>query len=82
MLILTRRYNEEILIGDDIKVQVIRIDGGQVRLGITAPTGTRILRAELESVELGATIGSHIGDPEALSKAALRVKDEQRNQAN
>ena len=37
MLILTRRYGEEIKIGDNIDVVVLGVSGNQVRLGILAP---------------------------------------------
>ena len=47
MLILTRRSNETIKIGDDIKVTVLEIKGNQVRLGIEAPGEVVILREEL-----------------------------------
>ena len=47
MLILTRRCNETIRIGDDIEVTVMNIDKGQIRLGITAPNDVRVDRAEV-----------------------------------
>ena len=47
MLILTRRVNERILIGDDIIVQVNSIDRGQVKLGISAPENVSIHREEI-----------------------------------
>jgi carbon storage regulator len=47
MLVLTRRTNETIEIGNDVRITVCRVDGGQVRLGIDAPRTTRILRGEL-----------------------------------
>ena len=47
MLVLTRRISESINIGDDIIVKVIDIQGGQVRIGITAPKDVHILRSEL-----------------------------------
>lgn len=47
MLVLTRRYEESIQIGDDIWITVVRIGPGNVRLGITAPKGTKIVRKEL-----------------------------------
>ena len=37
MLILTRRARERIMIGDDIVVQVLSVQNGHVKLGITAP---------------------------------------------
>lgn len=47
MLILSRKENESIEIGDDITVTVTRIDGGRVRLGITAPPTVNVARTEL-----------------------------------
>ena len=47
MLALTRRADEAILIGDDIVVTVLGIEGGQVRIGIEAPSRIKILRDEL-----------------------------------
>ena len=47
MLILTRRIYESIIIDDDIKVTVLGISGGQVRLGIAAPDDVPIMREEL-----------------------------------
>ena len=48
MLVLTRKLKEEILIGDDIKVTLIKVSGRTVRIGIEAPREMRIRRAELE----------------------------------
>jgi carbon storage regulator len=47
MLVLTRKLLERVYIGDDICVTVVRIDGGQVRLGIEAPRAISVVRAEL-----------------------------------
>lgn len=47
MLVLTRKQNEGILIGNDIKVTVINIDGDKIRLGIDAPKSIRVIREEL-----------------------------------
>lgn len=46
-LILTRRISETVIIGDDITVTVIGIDGGQVRLAFSAPPEVRIDREEI-----------------------------------
>jgi carbon storage regulator len=50
MLVLTRRAGEEIVIGDDIRLTVVRIRGNNVRLGISAPAETRVRRSELRPV--------------------------------
>lgn len=52
MLVLTRKQNEGILIGSDIVVTVINIDGDKIRLGIEAPKSIRVIREEL-TAEIG-----------------------------
>ena len=47
MLVLSRRINESIQIGDDVEVTVIDVRGDVVRLGINAPQKTQIWRKEL-----------------------------------
>jgi len=47
MLVLTRKLMEKLYIGDDICVTVVRVEGGQVRLGIDAPREISVIRAEL-----------------------------------
>ncbi len=46
MLILTRKVDEVILIGDDIRIKIVEIRGKQVRLGIEAPDHLSIKRIE------------------------------------
>ena len=48
MLVLSRRQNERIRLGDSIVVTVIRVSGDKVRLGIEAPPNVVVLRDELE----------------------------------
>jgi carbon storage regulator len=47
MLVLTRKLMEKLYIGDAICVTVVRLEGGQVRLGIEAPREIAVVRAEL-----------------------------------
>jgi carbon storage regulator len=47
MLVLTRKLMEKLYIGDDVCVTVVRLEGGQVRLGIEAPREIAVVRAEL-----------------------------------
>lgn len=47
MLILTRRLNETVKIGDDIDVTILGVKGGQVRLGVQAPRETPVHREEV-----------------------------------
>jgi carbon storage regulator len=54
MLVLTRKLMEKLFIGDDICVTVVRLEGGQVRLGIEAPREVSVVRAELVPERLAA----------------------------
>jgi carbon storage regulator len=47
MLILSRRADESINIGDDIKVTVLEIRGSQVRIGISAPKHIQVDREDI-----------------------------------
>jgi len=47
MLVLSRHVNQEIMIGDNIRVMVIEIRDGKVRLGITAPRDVPVYRHEI-----------------------------------
>lgn len=47
MLILQRREQQALLIGDDVRIVVLKTDGGGVRLGIEAPAEVTILREEI-----------------------------------
>lgn len=47
MLILQRKASEAVLIGDDIRVVVLRTESGGTRLGIEAPQHVSILREEI-----------------------------------
>jgi len=47
MLILSRKVNEKVIIGDDITVSIIEIRGDQVRLGIDAPKIVKVFRQEV-----------------------------------
>lgn len=48
MLVLSRKQHDSILIGDDIKITIVRIDRTQVRIGIEAPPHVNVLREELQ----------------------------------
>ncbi len=47
MLILSRKVNEKIMIGDDISISIIEIRGDQVRLGVDAPKNVKVFRQEV-----------------------------------
>lgn len=47
MLILSRKVDEEIVIGDDVVITVLSIRNGTVRLGVTAPRDVAVMRSEI-----------------------------------
>ncbi len=47
MLVLTRKVNQAISLGNDIKIYVLSIESDRVRIGIEAPTSLSISRSEL-----------------------------------
>ncbi len=51
MLILQRREGEKVLIGDDISISVVSVDGNRVRLAISAPREVSIKRGEVRDTE-------------------------------
>ena len=52
MLILQRRTGESVVIGEDVRISVVSIEGGRVRLAISAPPEVSILRSELPDAKL------------------------------
>lgn len=47
MLVLSRKKDERIVIGDDIVVTIVEVAGQRVRLGVEAPREVRVMRGEL-----------------------------------
>jgi len=67
MLVLTRKLNQSIKIGDDIEITVVEVHGDQVRLGIAAPRSVTVHRREVwEQVQLENKRAAAGGDPPLL----------------
>jgi carbon storage regulator CsrA len=47
MLVLTRKHNETLRIGNDVVITIVRVRGDSVRIGIQAPKDVAIMRSEL-----------------------------------
>jgi len=70
MLVLTRKSNQSIMIGDDVEVSVLSIMGEKVRLGISAPRDVPVFRkevyleiqAERGQVTPGGSAGRHVDE--------------------
>jgi carbon storage regulator CsrA len=71
MLVLSRKLDESIIIGDDIKVKIISIEKGIVKLGIDAPKNISIVRNELledvKELNIAASKEQNSGDITLLS---------------
>jgi carbon storage regulator len=73
MLVLTRKSNQSIMIGDDIEVSVLSIMGEKVRIGIQAPRDIPVFRKEVyleiqeERGEVVVPAGVRDGGPDAPS---------------
>ncbi len=63
MLVLTRKSNQSIMIGDDVEISVLSITGEKVRIGIQAPRDVPVFRREvyLEIQEERGGVGHSVG---------------------
>jgi carbon storage regulator len=63
MLVLTRKGNQSIMIGDDIEVSVLAIMGEKVRIGIDAPRDVPVFRKEVYvEIQAGRDAGGEDGE--------------------
>jgi carbon storage regulator len=65
MLVLTRKVGDKVLLGDEIQIAVIEVQGNQVKLGISAPRSLPVLRAELRDREADTPSDAPAGPPPA-----------------
>lgn len=84
MLVLTRKHQEQIRVGDKITLTILRIKGNSVRIGIEAPREVRVVRGELPpeppSGEQVPTTPKPSGGTTIISlQEALREKGQQRD---
>jgi carbon storage regulator CsrA len=75
MLVLTRKYQEKIRIGENITITVLRMKGKAVRLGIEAPSDVPVVRGELTfAVKSDATTNEEAESPAAEFETAESCK--------
>ena len=63
MLILTRRIDESLVIGDDVTITILGIKGNQVRIGVAAPKDVAVHREELSEKPINVLKGGYIAHP-------------------
>ena len=74
MLVLSRKLGENIRVGDDIKVFVLEVRGGQVKLGIDAPHHVAVHRQEVYQRIQEANQKASAASPEWLERAARTLR--------
>jgi carbon storage regulator len=73
MLVLTRKENESIMIGDNIEIKVLDLKENQVKLGIIAPRSIAVHRREVYlAIQAENTQAATTGNIEDLSKLLTR----------
>ncbi len=72
MLILSRKRNEKIMIGDDISIMIVDIRGDQVQIGIDAPRAIPVHRHEIYEEIKNSTLRASKSD--AVDMEAIRRK--------
>jgi carbon storage regulator len=73
MLVLTRKSNQSIMIGDDIEVSVLAIMGEKVRIGIEAPRKVPVFRKEVY-LEIQLERSDDNSEREQVTEALERLK--------
>lgn len=72
MLVLSRKINQSIMIGDDIRIVVVAVDRDQVKLGIEAPRDVSVHRSEIyeEIQRANQSAAAAPGNAQVLPEAA------------
>jgi carbon storage regulator len=69
MLVLTRKTNQSIMIGDDVEISVLAVSGDKVRIGISAPRDVPVFRKEVYLSIQAERMGSDAGQQQAVDQA-------------
>jgi carbon storage regulator len=74
MLILSRKAEESIMIGETIKIKILGVQDGQVKIGIDAPKEIKVYRSELYEQIHKENIEASKTQKETVSQAAARLR--------
>lgn len=69
MLVLTRKTNQSIMIGDDVEISILAVSGDKVRIGISAPRDVPVFRKEVYLSIQAERLGAEAGQREAVNRA-------------
>ncbi len=76
MLVLSRRRDESIMIGDDVEITIVDVRGDKVRLGITAPKHIPVHRREIYDAILREKAGEAAPEKAKQAKAKEEAPQE------
>ncbi len=71
MLVLSRKRGETIVVGENIEVSILEVQGNRVRLGFKAPAEVRIRREELPPEEPHAVLAASVSQPTLACSARV-----------
>jgi len=74
MLVLSRKKDESVVIGNDIEIMVVGVEGDNVKLGIKAPKDISIYRREIYDQIQAANVEAASASPEVLEGVGLKTK--------
>ena len=78
MLVLTRKINQSIMIGDDVEISVLAVSRDKIRLGITAPRDVPVFRKEVY-LSIKDELGDVAGESERTTPRGLEARQERVN---
>jgi carbon storage regulator len=81
MLVISRKRNEAVIIGDGIEVRILRVGRDGVRLGVTAPQEVTVHRQEIYQMVGAANLSAARGLPGSVAKLAERLRKQTSSEA-
>jgi len=80
MLVLSRRLNESIMIGDQVEVKVVDVRGDQVRLGVQAPRDIPVHRKEVYAAIQKQNLEAAAADVSDVEKARRALENGEKDE--